>query len=89
MIENLALLCPVHHTRIHAEPDDRTGWQITIQDGIPWFIPPDHADPHRTPLRNTLREAVVDTRRVGDQLRLTLNNTWAWTAAVDPPHAAQ
>ncbi|WP_285028299.1 HNH endonuclease signature motif containing protein [Plantibacter sp. ME-Dv--P-122b] len=45
-LDNGVLLCPFHHHRIH---DDH--WTITIQNGIPWFIPPSHIDRHRTPIR--------------------------------------
>ncbi|VXC46199.1 DUF222 domain-containing protein [Plantibacter sp. T3] len=34
------------HHRIH---DDH--WTITIQNGVPWFIPPSHIDRHQTPIR--------------------------------------
>ena len=45
-LDNGVLLCPFHHHRIH---DDH--WTITIQNGIPWFIPPSHIDRHQTPIR--------------------------------------
>ncbi|AZH84468.1 HNH endonuclease [Plantibacter sp. PA-3-X8] len=45
-LDNGILLCPFHHHRIH---DDH--WTITIQNGIPWFIPPSHIDRHQTPIR--------------------------------------
>jgi len=43
-LDNGILLCSNHHHRVH---DD--GWEITIRDGVPWFIPPAHIDPHRRP----------------------------------------
>ncbi len=67
-IDNLALLCPSHHTEIHTER-----WQIQMHDGVPWFIPPEHLDPDRRPLRNTLRDAIHQAHRIGDQLRLGLD----------------
>ncbi|WP_370584062.1 DUF222 domain-containing protein [Paenarthrobacter sp. YJN-D] len=44
---NATLLCSHHHHLIHKEH-----WRITIQNGVPWFIPPPHIDPHQTPRRN-------------------------------------
>ncbi|GGV33471.1 HNH endonuclease [Paenarthrobacter nicotinovorans] len=44
---NATLLCTHHHHLIHKEH-----WRITIQNGVPWFIPPPHIDPHQTPRRN-------------------------------------
>ncbi|MGX7681658.1 DUF222 domain-containing protein [Jatrophihabitans sp. DSM 45814] len=46
-INNLCLLCDHHHDRIDTE-----GWTITTHHGIPWFTPPPHIDPTRTPQRN-------------------------------------
>lgn len=46
-VENAALLCSHHHHVIHKE-----GWGITMRNGIPWFTPPGHIDPRRTPQRN-------------------------------------
>ncbi|MDQ0028310.1 HNH endonuclease signature motif containing protein [Arthrobacter bambusae] len=44
---NGTLLCSPHHHLIHKED-----WHIQVNDGIPWFIPPPHLDPHRKPRRN-------------------------------------
>ncbi|WP_197493535.1 HNH endonuclease, partial [Paenarthrobacter nicotinovorans] len=44
---NATLLCSHHHHLIHKEH-----WRITIQNGVPWFIPPPHIDPHQTPRCN-------------------------------------
>jgi hypothetical protein len=46
-IDNLVLLCSYHHARFQQQ-----GWRITIRDGVPWFSPPPHIDPRRTPIRN-------------------------------------
>jgi hypothetical protein len=46
-LDNLCLLCDFHHDRI-----DTGGWQITMRDGVPWFIPPAWLDAERTPRRN-------------------------------------
>lgn len=43
-LTNLILLCPFHHRRF-----DGDGWTLQWRDGIPWFIPPPHIDPTRTP----------------------------------------
>ena len=39
-------LCSFHHHRIH---DD--GWEISMRDHIPYFIPPPWVDPDRVPRR--------------------------------------
>ncbi len=44
---NGTLLCSHHHHLIHKEQ-----WTIHVRDGIPWFIPPPHIDPHQKPRRN-------------------------------------
>ncbi|HEV2886929.1 MAG TPA: DUF222 domain-containing protein, partial [Jatrophihabitans sp.] len=46
-LDNLCLLCDHHHDRI-----DTGGWQITMRDGVPWFIPPAWLDPSQQPQRN-------------------------------------
>lgn len=43
---NGTLLCSHHHHLIHKED-----WHIQVSDGIPWFIPPPHIDPHPRPRR--------------------------------------
>ncbi|MCI9872391.1 DUF222 domain-containing protein [Arthrobacter humicola] len=45
---NGTLLCSHHHHVIHKEH-----WSIQMRTGIPWFIPPPHLDPARTPRRNS------------------------------------
>ncbi|MFF1573646.1 DUF222 domain-containing protein [Leifsonia sp. NPDC058292] len=45
-LNNGVLLCSNHHHRVH---DD--GWDITVRDHVPWFIPPSHIDHHRRPRR--------------------------------------
>lgn len=46
-VENGVLLCSRHHHAVHAG-----SWDITLEDGIPWFVPAPFIDPFRTPLRN-------------------------------------
>lgn len=46
-LDNLCLLCDYHHDRI-----DTGGWQVTMRDGLPWFIPPAWIDPEQRPQRN-------------------------------------
>jgi len=46
-LDNLCLLCDYHHDRI-----DTGGWQVTMRDGVPWFVPPAWIDPARQPQRN-------------------------------------
>ncbi|NEN07307.1 DUF222 domain-containing protein [Diaminobutyricibacter tongyongensis] len=43
-LKNGILLCSHHHHRVH---DD--GWDIQVREHIPWFTPPAHLDPTRTP----------------------------------------
>ncbi|NEN04406.1 DUF222 domain-containing protein [Diaminobutyricibacter tongyongensis] len=43
-LKNGILLCSHHHHRVH---DD--GWDIQVREHIPWFTPPAHLDPSRTP----------------------------------------
>jgi hypothetical protein len=45
-LDNLCLLCDFHHDRID------TGWQITMRDDVPWFVPPAWLDPDQRPQRN-------------------------------------
>lgn len=54
-LDNLCLLCNYHHDRI-----DTGGWQVTMRDGVPWFVPPAWIDAAQTPRRNT--------RALGDDL---------------------
>ena len=50
-VPNLILLCRWHHHLIH-----HSAWRVRICDNVPEFIPPEWLDPHRTPLRNPLRQ---------------------------------
>lgn len=43
-ISNGVLLCSHHHHRVHAD-----GWLIEVRENVPWFIPPPHVDPTKTP----------------------------------------
>jgi hypothetical protein len=52
-LNNQCLLCGFHH-REH----DKRGWQVTIQNGQPYWIPPPHIDPTRTPIRNTIHDPI-------------------------------
>ena len=47
-LDNLTLVCRYHH---HAF--ERHGWQVTMRDGRPWWIPPATLDPEQRPRRNT------------------------------------
>ncbi|HEY3717723.1 MAG TPA: DUF222 domain-containing protein [Jatrophihabitantaceae bacterium] len=50
---NLCLLCGFHH-REH----EKRGWQVVMERSQPWWIPPAHIDPSRTPIRNTTRDPI-------------------------------
>jgi hypothetical protein len=51
-LDNMVLLCGYNHRRIDAD-----GWQITVIDGVPYFIPPVWIDPTQTPQRNHAHDA--------------------------------
>ena len=46
-VENGALLCSHHHHAVHAG-----AWEVSVRQGIPWFIPARYLDPERRPRRN-------------------------------------
>ncbi|MFD9892734.1 DUF222 domain-containing protein [Amycolatopsis sp. NPDC059027] len=49
-VDNLVLLCSIHHRLIH-----HSEWEVRITtDGLPEFIPPVWLDATRTPRRNTI-----------------------------------
>jgi hypothetical protein len=45
---NLCLLCSHHHDVVHHD-----GWDITMIDGMPWFLPPPWIDSERTPRQHS------------------------------------
>ncbi|GAB3526026.1 HNH endonuclease signature motif containing protein [Arthrobacter monumenti] len=45
--DNGVLACSFHHHLIHKEK-----WRIHVENGVPWFIPPQYVDPYQKPLRN-------------------------------------
>ena len=51
---NLVLLCPHHHGLVEPDRDGvRDQWEVRIApDGVPEFVPPRRADPHRVPIRH-------------------------------------
>ena len=66
-LDNGVLLCGPHHTTIHLGD-----WVIVMKDGVPWFLPPARLDPGRTPIRNTVHDAITAARRAGQQMHLDL-----------------
>jgi len=69
-IDTLALLCPRHHTDVHAGI-----WTLRITDGVPWARPPDWIRP--TPdtwIRNPLHRARHAALTLGQQPRLDLDS---------------
>jgi hypothetical protein len=71
-VEGMCLLCPRHHTAVHARI-----WQITMTDGIPWVKPPGWVDVRRRWFRNTTHEHRTRARQAAQnltrQLRLPLD----------------
>jgi hypothetical protein len=47
-LANMCLLCRYHHRHFEA-----LGWEVFMQDGMPWWRPPAWLDPDRRPVRNT------------------------------------
>jgi hypothetical protein len=66
---NLVLLCPRHHGAVHAGI-----WTVRVRDGLPWVAPPPWIDPERRLLRNTSHLAAQTARRIGQRLRLLLDD---------------
>jgi hypothetical protein len=66
------MLCVFHHHLIH-----QGDWQITVRDGIPWFVPPAAVDPDRKPIRNHqwLYDAELPPRRTGPALPPSAGHT--------------
>lgn len=46
-VDNGVLLCSHHHHAVHSG-----NWEISVREGIPWFIPARHHDLERRPRRN-------------------------------------
>ena len=68
-LANLVLVCPRHHTAVHAGH-----WTLLLDDGVPWAIPPPWVDPRRRQLRNTTHKTARAAHRLGEQLRLLLDD---------------
>jgi len=63
-LDNLCLLCGYHHREF-----ERRGWQVTMQDGRPWWIPPAHIDPDQEPIRNSMHAIdQIDADGIPEQL---------------------
>lgn len=70
-LDNMLLLCPLHHHRVHTE-----GWTITFgADRRPTFLPPSRIDPTRTPRRNPYSQPVLD-HPTRDHL-VSADGTWS------------
>jgi hypothetical protein len=68
-LENLSLICGRHHTAVH-----KGHWGLKIADGVCWATPPPWIDPGRTPRRNTTHLHTQTAQRIGQQLRLLLDD---------------
>jgi hypothetical protein len=53
VLSNGVLLCPWHHRLVEPDPEqsEHSQWQVHLDEetGRPWFTPPRHIDPTRTP----------------------------------------
>jgi len=52
-LNNECLLCGHHHRTF-----DKHGWQVTMTDGQPYWIPPPWIDPTQTSIRNTIHDGL-------------------------------
>ncbi|WP_088290792.1 HNH endonuclease signature motif containing protein [Kineosporia sp. A_224] len=68
-LANLVSLCPIHHQQVHAGV-----WVVQVHDGIPWVRPPSWIDPERRPMRNLHHQTHAAAQRIGQQLRLALDD---------------
>ncbi|WP_233149860.1 HNH endonuclease signature motif containing protein, partial [Kineosporia sp. A_224] len=68
-LHNLVSACPRHHQEIHAGL-----WLVELHDGIPWVRPPSWIDPQRRPTRNLHHQTHAAAQRIGQQLRLALDD---------------
>lgn len=51
-VENGVLLCSHHHHAVHAD-----AWEISVRNGVPWFIPAPYLDTTRRARRNRYRRS--------------------------------
>jgi hypothetical protein len=56
-VENLALLCPVHHTAVHARV-----YVLEMRDGVPWVRLPAWVDYRRPWLKNLTHHRRQESR---------------------------
>jgi hypothetical protein len=57
---NGCLLCIFHHDLI-----DEGDWEIVVEDGMPWFIPPAYVDPRRRRRRNRYWHTAASAAAIG------------------------
>ena len=77
-LANLVLLCPGHHTAVHAG-----SWQIDVDDGPAgearvWLTPPGWVDPARVPRRPVAHQLNEAVARMEEWLRTRMANDVAW-----------
>lgn len=66
VMHNLVLLCRKHHRLMHRTRGFTENYKIVMgQDKRPWFIPPSHLDPRRTPMPANTRQRTA--RRPGNE----------------------
>lgn len=57
---NGCLLCIFHHDLI-----DEGDWEIVVEDGMPWFVPPAYIDPRRRRRRNRYWHTAASAAAIG------------------------
>ncbi|MFV0532478.1 MAG: DUF222 domain-containing protein [Cumulibacter sp.] len=59
-VDNLTLVCGHHHREF-----ERSGWRVDMNDGLPWWTPPQWVDPEQRPKLNA-RIKIPDQRQIED-----------------------
>ena len=57
-LKNAIPLCSSDHHAVHAN-----GWEVSVRDGVAWFIPPSSVDIYRTPRRGSVLPRIEFRRR--------------------------
>ena len=57
-LKNAIPLCSSDHHAVHAN-----GWEVSVRDGVAWFVPPSSVDIYRTPRRGSVLPRIEFRRR--------------------------